>query len=70
MLIFTVRRVINSLFVLLVSSFIVYMFAASQYDPLAKFRPLASTSVRPASSTTRRTCSASTGRSSADTGTG
>ncbi len=43
MLLFTVRRLINSIFVLLASSFIVYLFAASQYDPLAKFRPLAST---------------------------
>jgi len=41
MLIFTARRILNSIFVLLASSFIVYMFAASQYDPLAKFRPLA-----------------------------
>jgi peptide/nickel transport system permease protein len=41
MLLFTVRRLINSLLVLLASSFIVYMFAASQYDPVAKFRPLA-----------------------------
>lgn len=38
MLIFTVRRFLNSIFVLLAASFIVYLFAASQYDPLAKLR--------------------------------
>jgi peptide/nickel transport system permease protein len=38
MLIFTVRRFLNSIFVLLAASFIVYMFAASQYDPLQKLR--------------------------------
>ena len=38
MLIFTVRRFINSIFVLIAASFIVYMFAASQYDPLQRFR--------------------------------
>jgi peptide/nickel transport system permease protein len=38
MLVFTIRRFINSLFVLLASSFIVYMFAASQYDPLKGLR--------------------------------
>jgi peptide/nickel transport system permease protein len=38
MLIFTVRRFINSIFVLLAASFIVYVYAASQYDPLQKLR--------------------------------
>jgi peptide/nickel transport system permease protein len=38
MLIFTVKRFLNSLFVLLAASFIVYLFAASQYDPLQKLR--------------------------------
>ncbi|MDT4937472.1 MAG: glutathione transport system permease protein [Pseudonocardiales bacterium] len=38
MLIFTIRRLINSLFVLLAASFFVYLFAASQYDPLSRLR--------------------------------
>ena len=38
MLIFAIRRVINSFFVLLAASFIVYIFAASQYDPLQSLR--------------------------------
>jgi len=38
LLIFTIRRAISSLFVLIVSSFIVFMFCASQYDPLKPFR--------------------------------
>lgn len=38
MLIFTIRRFINSLFVLLAASFAVYLFAASQYDPLQQLR--------------------------------
>ena len=38
MLIFTIRRLINSIFVLLAASFLVYMFAASQYDPLQRLR--------------------------------
>lgn len=38
MLIFTIRRLINSLFVLLIASFIVFIFAAKAYDPLAPFR--------------------------------
>ncbi|MGH8960122.1 MAG: ABC transporter permease [Jatrophihabitantaceae bacterium] len=38
MLIYTVRRLISSFFVLLVASFIVFMFAASAYDPLKPFR--------------------------------
>ena len=38
MLVFTIRRFINSIFVLLAASFIVYMFAASQYDPLQQLR--------------------------------
>ena len=40
MLIFAVRRIINSFFVLLAASFIVYLFAASQYDPLQSLRQL------------------------------
>jgi peptide/nickel transport system permease protein len=38
MLIFTIRRFVASLMVLLASSFIVFIFAASQYDPLKPFR--------------------------------
>jgi peptide/nickel transport system permease protein len=37
-LIYTIRRVISSFFVLLVASFIVFMFAAESYDPLKPFR--------------------------------
>ena len=38
MLIFTIRRIISSFLVLIASSFIVFMFAASQYDPLKPYR--------------------------------
>ncbi len=38
MLIFTLRRAISSILVLIASSFIVFMFAASQYDPLKPYR--------------------------------
>ncbi|MEO8888122.1 MAG: ABC transporter permease [Jatrophihabitantaceae bacterium] len=38
MLIYTIRRLISSFLVLLVASFIVFMFAASSYDPLKPFR--------------------------------
>lgn len=38
MLIYTVRRLVSSFFVLLVASFIVFIFAASAYDPLKPFR--------------------------------
>jgi peptide/nickel transport system permease protein len=37
-LIFTIRRLVASFFVLLVASFIVFMFAAETYDPLKPFR--------------------------------
>lgn len=38
MLIFTIRRLFASFFVLLAASFVVFMFAAKAYDPLAPFR--------------------------------
>jgi peptide/nickel transport system permease protein len=38
MLIFTIRRFISSILVLIAASFIVFMFCAWQYDPLARFR--------------------------------
>ena len=38
MLIYTIRRLISSFFVLLVASFIVFMFAAASYDPLKPLR--------------------------------
>jgi peptide/nickel transport system permease protein len=38
MLIFTIRRLISSVLVLLAASFIVFMFCAWQYDPLQRFR--------------------------------
>ena len=38
MLIFTIRRLVSSFFVLLVASFIVFMFAATNYDPTKPFR--------------------------------
>ena len=38
MLIFTVRRLISSILVLIVTSFIVFMFTAATYDPLKPFR--------------------------------
>ena len=38
MLIFSIRRLINSLFVLLIASFVVFIFAANAYDPLAPYR--------------------------------
>jgi peptide/nickel transport system permease protein len=38
LLIFTIRRAISSFLVLIASSFIVFMFAASQYDPLKPYR--------------------------------
>lgn len=38
MLIFTIRRLINSFFVLLIASFLVFAFAANAYDPLKPFR--------------------------------
>jgi peptide/nickel transport system permease protein len=37
-LIFTVRRLISSILVLIVTSFIVFMFTAATYDPLKPFR--------------------------------
>jgi peptide/nickel transport system permease protein len=37
-LIYTIRRLVSSFFVLLVASFIVFMFAAASYDPLAALR--------------------------------
>jgi peptide/nickel transport system permease protein len=37
-LIFTIRRLISSIFVLLVASFIVFIFAAKSYDPLMPYR--------------------------------
>jgi peptide/nickel transport system permease protein len=37
-LIYTIRRLISSLLVLLVASFIVFMFAAESYDPLKPYR--------------------------------
>ena len=38
MLIFTIRRLLASILVLLVSSFVVYLFAAASFDPLAPYR--------------------------------
>jgi len=38
MLVFTIRRFVNSVFVLLAASFFVYVFCAWKYDPLAVYR--------------------------------
>ncbi|MGI8678773.1 MAG: ABC transporter permease [Jatrophihabitans sp.] len=40
MLIFTIRRLIGSLLVLLVTSFLVFVYCANEYDPLKPFRQI------------------------------